>query len=236
MADRLVEAGAKVTAVGRRQDRLDEFVSKHGPEKAKAMSFDVSDRDNIPRFAAEVTSASPDLDCVFLNAGVQRHHNFTKPETVELEGFYREMDVNFSSFVALTHAFIPFFISKESPTSFIFTTSTLGIIPASTMPAYSASKAALRAYILCLRDQLRDTHLKIIELSPPAVQTELHDYLGHRGRQIGMPLNAFTEEAYQELAANSDEIIIVGNIVKAKEIVVKQRQAFVELSTMIRGI
>jgi hypothetical protein len=40
--------------------------------------------------------------------------------------------------------------------------------------------------------------------------------------------------AYQELAANSDEIIIVGNIVKAKEIVVKQRQAFVELSVMFR--
>jgi NADP-dependent 3-hydroxy acid dehydrogenase YdfG len=53
MADRLVEAGAKVTAVGRRQDRLDEFVNKHGPEKVKAVPFDVSDRDNIPRFAAK---------------------------------------------------------------------------------------------------------------------------------------------------------------------------------------
>jgi hypothetical protein len=60
--------------------------------------------------------------------------------------------------------------------------------------------------------------------------------MGQRGRHIGMPLNAFTEEAYQELAANSDEIIIVGNVVKAKDIVIKQRQAFAELSNMIRGL
>jgi hypothetical protein len=68
------------------------------------------------------------------------------------------------------------------------------------------------------------------------ITAELHDYMGHRGRQIGMPLNAFTEEAYQELAANSDEIIIAGRVFKAKEIVVKQRQAFAELSNMIRGM
>jgi NADP-dependent 3-hydroxy acid dehydrogenase YdfG len=60
MADRLVEAGAKVTAVGRRQDRLDEFVSKHGPEKAKAMSFDISNKEKIPQFAAEYGTYLPD--------------------------------------------------------------------------------------------------------------------------------------------------------------------------------
>lgn len=53
MADRLIQAGVKVTAVGRRKQRLNEFIAKHGEEKASAMSYDVSDIDGAPQFAAE---------------------------------------------------------------------------------------------------------------------------------------------------------------------------------------
>ena len=53
MADRLVSEGVKVTAVGRRRDRLDEFVAKHGEEKADRVAFDISKIDRIPKFAAE---------------------------------------------------------------------------------------------------------------------------------------------------------------------------------------
>lgn len=52
------------------------------------------------------------------------------------------------------------------------TTSNIAIVPATWMPAYSSSKAALGAFILCLRDQLRKTEVKVIEVSPPAVQCE----------------------------------------------------------------
>lgn len=53
MADRLIESGAKVTAVGRRTDKLNEFVAKHGDTKAKAVPFDIGDTKQIPHFAAE---------------------------------------------------------------------------------------------------------------------------------------------------------------------------------------
>lgn len=51
------------------------------------------------------------------------------------------------------------------------TGSNLAIVPAEPIPAYSASKAALNAFVLCLRGQLRETNVSIIELSPPAVQS-----------------------------------------------------------------
>jgi short-subunit dehydrogenase involved in D-alanine esterification of teichoic acids len=41
------------------------------------------------------------------------------------------------------------------------------------MPAYGASKAALNAFTLCLRDQLRNTNIKVVELSPPVVQSKI---------------------------------------------------------------
>ena len=53
MADRLVQEGAKVIAVGRRKDRLDDFVRRHGQGKASAVSFDIGNLQNINQFVAE---------------------------------------------------------------------------------------------------------------------------------------------------------------------------------------
>ncbi|KAL9619517.1 MAG: hypothetical protein Q9160_005880 [Pyrenula sp. 1 TL-2023] len=65
-------------------------------------------------------------------------------------------------------------------------------------PNYSASKAALHSFILVLREQLKGSKVKVIEIYPPAVQTELHDEKHQpeirNGNKIGMPLADFTEE------------------------------------------
>jgi NADP-dependent 3-hydroxy acid dehydrogenase YdfG len=53
MADRLINADAKVTVVGRRQDRLDEFVKAHGESQASAMTFDISKLDEMPQFVTQ---------------------------------------------------------------------------------------------------------------------------------------------------------------------------------------
>jgi len=53
MAERLIQEGSKVTVVGRRKERLDEFVAKYGEKKAQSAPFDISKRDEIPQFAAE---------------------------------------------------------------------------------------------------------------------------------------------------------------------------------------
>ena len=53
MADHLAQNGVKVVAVGRRQDRLDDFVRQYGEEKAQAECFDIGKIELIPQFAAE---------------------------------------------------------------------------------------------------------------------------------------------------------------------------------------
>jgi NADP-dependent 3-hydroxy acid dehydrogenase YdfG len=119
IGDRLVREGAKVIAVGRRQDRLDAFVEKHGRDKASAIKFDISERDKIDHFVQNVTHTYPDLDCVFLNAGVQSPIDLAKPEKVDLAAFHSEIEVNFSSFVDLTMKFLPFLLGKDTETSLI---------------------------------------------------------------------------------------------------------------------
>ena len=65
-----------------------------------------------------------------------------------------------------------------------------------------------------LREQLRESHshVAVVELLPPAVQTELHD-AKHQpdirdGRSIGMPLNEFIEEAYAGLAKGEEQVAV----------------------------
>ncbi|KAB8239047.1 oxidoreductase, short-chain dehydrogenase/reductase family [Aspergillus alliaceus] len=220
MADRLVEAGAKVTAVGRRKDRLDKFVQKHGEQMASAVPFDISVQENIPKFAAKIIDSYPDVDCLFLNTGIQLPFELDDRGQFDLEPFNKQMNVNYSSLVALTHAFLPFLIEKKSPTSIIFTGSNMAIVPAASTPAYSASKAALNVFTLCLRDRLQNSNVAVIEISPPVVQTELHHY------KLGMPLDNFADLAFKGLLAGQDHIVI-GSIGPAERFnaIVDQRRA-----------
>lgn len=43
LADKFVENGSHVIAVGRRRERLDAFVHRHGEDKASSMQFDITD-------------------------------------------------------------------------------------------------------------------------------------------------------------------------------------------------
>ncbi|KAK3057726.1 hypothetical protein LTR53_020451, partial [Teratosphaeriaceae sp. CCFEE 6253] len=70
--------------------------------------------------------------------------------------------------------------------------------------------------ILVLRQQMKDadSNVKIIEIYPPAVQTELHDdkhqpEMNGRGRNVGMPLEEFTDEAWAGLSSDDNEQIPV---------------------------
>ena len=54
----------------------------------------------------------------------------------------------------------------------VSTTSGLALVPMLRCPNYCASKAAMHHFILCLREQLKETKVKVVELYPPAVQSK----------------------------------------------------------------
>lgn len=76
-----------------------------------------------------------------------------------------------------------------------------------------------------------------MEISPPVVQTELHDYNGPDGRKMGMPVDAFVDEAYKGLVEGSDQIVIgaVGPQERFDGIVNQRRAAFEDLAKFIQG-
>ena len=55
-------------------------------------------------------------------------------------------------------------------------------MPAARMPVYSASKAAMHAFSMALRHQLKRVGIRVIEIVPPTVDTELNpEGRGQRG-------------------------------------------------------
>jgi short-subunit dehydrogenase len=175
-----------------------------------------------------------------LNAGRQSWANFSQPQTVDLADFHREMTINYTAFVALVHAALPRLLSSSTPGNLIFTGTAISLVPAFPMPAYSASKAALDAFIMCLREQLRDTNVTVQHISPGPVQTELHNAaMGEAaGKAFGMSMDEFVNDAWAGLAEGKIDIFpgTVGGSTKNQflEIVRVREQAFGRMSGLLR--
>ncbi|KAJ6086333.1 oxidoreductase [Penicillium sp. IBT 16267x] len=239
MAIKMLQHGIQVTAVGRRKDRLDALVQEYGTDKAHGVAFDISKLETIPNFVTEVTSQYPDIDCVFINAGFQRTTDFTSPQTIDMDTFNQIMHVNFTAAVTLATAFLPYLSGKKAATSLVFTQSNLAIVPVSPLIGYCASKAALNTFAMCIRAQLNaaESNVNVIEIFPPAVQTELHDYMGvEKGRQMGMPLKEFTDKAWEGLVKGDDEVY-VGCIPPEERFfsIARQRRAACEEASQLMG-
>ncbi|KAK0712771.1 NADP-dependent dehydrogenase-like protein [Lasiosphaeria miniovina] len=221
LAEHLVKDGAVVIAAGRRRDRLEAFVSKHGAGKAFGEVLDLTDINSLPSFVQSIIETHPDLDCAVFNAGVQNIMDFSRPHTVDLAKIQREVTVNYVSMVALTHGFLPFFQAKAAQgetATIVYTSTSLIAVPYPPAINYCASKAALRSFVLSVREQLKrrvteasPTSVKLVEIITPLVQTDLH--AGQPGWapdfNPGMPVVPFVDAVVAGLAAG-DEIIAVG--------------------------
>jgi len=234
LADRIVDDGSVVIGVGRRQENLEAFASeakKRGHEVFTTV-LDITKLSDIPAFAKDIHAKHPDLDCVILNSGMQRRVDWTKPDEIDLDSMETEMKTNYTAHLHLTKAFLPI-LQAQAPreAALIYVTSGLALVPMLRCPNYCATKAALHQMILVMRLQLRQagSNVRVCELLPPAVQTELHDDkhqpdLQGKGNHIGMPLDEFTEEAYKGLNSAENEQVPVGMSRKAFDSWEQERQ------------
>jgi short-subunit dehydrogenase involved in D-alanine esterification of teichoic acids len=211
-AEKVVADGKKAIVVGRRKENLDAFAEKHGKDKVDAIVFDITKLSDIPKFIQDVVAKHPDLDSCIINSGIQRGFDFSKPDSVDLSTLELEVTTNYIAYIHLTKALIPVFQKQDKETALIYTSSGLALVPLVKRLNYSATKAALHHFILALREQMKDGpgNIKIIEIFPPAVQTELHDEKHQpdikNGRQMGMPLDEFTEKSWAGLVEGKDQV------------------------------
>lgn len=218
----------KLIVTGRREQNLQEYVKEFGSSRVATVAFDLSDVDNISKFAAQVLACfGGSLDGVILNAGMQRGFRFADPDAARNLNFKMlrtELDVNYVSPVALTQHLLPHLINVAKtgkPASLNFVTSGLALVPIKPCLNYCATKAALHAFALCLRGQVDELNLggklAVTEIMPPLVATELHD-AKHQPELAfdvngqppsAMPLEEFLDEVWEGWSRNGgppDEI------------------------------
>lgn len=176
------------------------------------------------------------IDAAVLNAGAQHKLDLSKPETISLDDITSELHANHLSPVHSTILLLPHLqaLSKSKPVAIIYVTSGLALVPAYTCLTYSATKSALHSFVWGARAQLETEYpnLKIIEIVPPAVKTELHTKQGRD--QFGMELNEYIDGVWKELQEGKDDIRAGVVNVKGLKADDDRKAAFEEFKSLLR--
>lgn len=190
---------------------------QRGP-RSRSSRLSVCQDGNRTLTSSRITKTYPKLDSIILNAGFQRTLDFTNPKSVSVDSARSELHTNYLSPLATVTAFLPHLTSVPGPASIYLVSSGLSLVPLPRCPNYCASKAALHSLAWTLRDQLSSKeetkHIRVVEIVPPAVQTELHsqqaDLVAAGAAHFGVPLDAYANEVWGLMRSDEDldEILI----------------------------
>jgi uncharacterized oxidoreductase len=204
IAEAFEQSKSKVIVCDRNREKLSAIKEKH-PDMT-TLHCDVGDARQRKELVDEVLSRFPDLDILINNAGIQRYIDLKKGYD-ELKSGEDEIAINFISTVDLTALFIGHLLKRPSA-AVINVSSGLGFMPMLNMPVYSATKAAIHTYSLVLRQQLKGTSVKVIEVVPPMVDTGLNKE-GRDGAHLkfrGISLSEYIPTVIKGLESDADMI------------------------------
>ncbi len=202
LAEALHAAGNKVIISGRRKQKLAEVTDAN--PGIDAVELDVADPASIAAVAKELTAKYPDLNVLINNAGIAESGAVNS--AVNDDALSTVVTTNLLGPIRLTSALIDHLKSQPSATV-AHVTSGLAFTPLALGAVYCSTKAALHSYTMSQRYSLKSTSVKVLEIIPPYVQTELG---GERqlNDPMAMPLKDFIEETMKVLATDADEVIV----------------------------
>ncbi|OPB00337.1 short-chain dehydrogenase [Pseudomonas fluorescens] len=203
LATQLLAAGNTVLVTARDAAGLDS-VRKALPG-VHAFQSDASDPLQIAALYEEVRLRFPTLNVLINNAGIMR--NLDLNHVAEPARIADEIAVGLSGPILLTQYFLP--LLRQQPAALIVNVSSgLALIPFVIAPVYSAAKAGMHAYTRCLRAQVKNTSVRVVELLPPGTETALFrgEFEKEMKGQKGMPVVELVEQAIKGIEAGRDEI------------------------------
>lgn len=200
LAEAFHARGNKVIVSGRRRGNLDTIVAAN-PGMA-AIELDIADPASIDRAAARLVAEFPDLNVLINNAGIMLPDGAAGQidDTLLVD----TITTNLIGPIRMTSAVIAHLKTREQAT-IAYTSSVLGFVPMAMTAVYSATKAAIHSYALSQRFLLRDTPVRVLEIAPPWVRTDL---MNSREAEQAMPLDQFIAETMAVLATDADEILV----------------------------
>jgi len=162
-----------VIVCGRRKEILDQLQQKHPSVVTRVC--DLSKEDERVQLFEWIKEFYSDVNVLVNNAGIQNWMN------VEQEDFFskakNEIAINIEGPIHLTSLFI----KLNQLSTIINVTSGLSFCPLTKVAVYSATKAFFHSFTMSMKKELEAKNIEVIELIPPAINTDLggkglHDY------------------------------------------------------------
>lgn len=186
LARRWHERGNTVIVAGRSEGALAETAEGHA--NIHPMVLDVSDPADIERFARGLVARFPALNVLVNNAGIMRYEDVTaKRDLADAEA---TVVTNLLGPIRLTDALVDH-LKAQGGAAVVNVSSGLAFVPMPKAATYSATKAAIHSYTVSLRAKLEGM-VEVIEIVPPAVQTELTP--GQSSREGYLPLDTYIDQ------------------------------------------
>jgi uncharacterized oxidoreductase len=200
LAEALHKRGNQVIIAGRRKGHLTE-VAKANPGM-RWVELNIDDPASVAAVARKLITDYPALNVLINNAGIM--HIDDVSTAVDEQLLISTLTTNVMGPIRMTGALIEH-LKRQDDAAVINNSSGLGFVPLAMTAVYSATKAALHSYTLSLRYKLKGTPVKVLEIAPPWVQTDL---LGSNNEPRAMPLDEFIEETIQVLGTDAEEVLV----------------------------
>jgi uncharacterized oxidoreductase len=200
LAEALHKLDNQVIISGRRKTLLDQVTAAN--PGMKSVELDITSASSIQGVSARLIADYPRLNVVINNAGVMHFDDATT--AIDEDMMQATIATNLMGPIRLTGALIEH-LKRQPSATLINVSSVLAFVPMAMTAVYSSTKAALHSYTMSLRWKLKDTPVRVLELSPPWVQTDLLD---SKNEPRAMPLQEFIDETIAVLATDATEILV----------------------------
>ena len=211
LARAFLENDNEVIICGRRENKLQE--AKAGFPRLNTKVCDVSKVEERKALFQWVKTSFESINILVNNAGIQKMIDFRKGEEAFSDS-ESEIETNLVAPVHLSSLFVPLLMQNDS--AIVNISSSLAFRPLPHVPIYCGTKAAIHAFSMALRKQLQETSVKVFEIVPPLVETELFKSSGVKRQLPSSGLSPSILAAIVLEAIRKDEYeIVVGEAIKS---------------------
>lgn len=200
LAEALHRLGNRVIISGRRMSNLD--ATTQANPGMHSVKLDIADSTSIGTVTKKLIADYPALNVLINNAGVMLIDNAA--EDIDDRLLTSTVTTNLLGPIRLTSALVEH-LKTHAEATIIYNTSALAFVPLALTAVYSSTKAALHSFVLSQRYRLKGTSVRVLEIAPPWVQTDL---LNSSEDPRAMPLNAFIDETIAGLGTDAEEILV----------------------------
>jgi uncharacterized oxidoreductase len=195
LTERFLKDGNTLIICGRRESVLSEVTAIHPTIITKVCDLSIAEE----RIALYdwIQQCHSDLDVLVNNAGIQQWMNLSDAD------FYERAKIEIATNVEAPVHLSSLFMNLASLSCIMNVTSGLSFVPLSKVSVYSATKAFFHSFTLSMRHLLKAKNIEVIEIIPPALNTDLggkglHDY--------APPVSEFIESIFEQLNEGKTEL------------------------------